>query len=769
MAAGLPTIRCSNISNRPLTHHRLTYGLPLAAGAWDGRTPLQLRGPANEVRPVQSTVLESAPDGSPRWVLLDFTADLDPNEQRELTLEAGAAEPTIEQAVRVDVDETTARLVVTTPTLRAEIPTDRFALFASYQVNGKELIAPGSDIIVEALGGKTFRASGTRALEARVLASGPLRATVEVTGRHTADDGDELLEFRVRYTFGVHEPGVMLSYKMTNREAPETGVELGAVRMVVPTALDGDGDGDGHDAAPPTTHVRQAHHGTHWWPRPVSVQRDVEITAGGAVNEAAKARYGSAADSKIVIRDLDALGEDLATYPHFLRPGNPRTDMSGGLRQVFPYLAIESAQGSAVGWFYEMGQNFPKGLRVRRHELTFDVWPSWAGALRLRRGMSKEHDAYVALFGEPRGFDALESLYLDHELMGLGLWANTNPPVEVTLDPEYAREVEALDLHRWLPYDEDQYPLVEMKMGSLGFSHGAPQMGMLDYGDFVSGDRSWCHNNENDAILQHVREYYRKRDYVHLLSAAAKARHNAHVDFIAHDPDPLRHGTMPAHCPEHTDGATYPSHMWVEGLLGVYCVTGDADFRDAAISVGENMLRWQEQRPGIFYADSRECGWPMLAWVRLWDHTHEQRWLDACHEVFEFYQRRTNDEGQILYDLPHGMGFFRQGYGEFIAWRALFFYYERTGDESVREFLVRVLPFAYQRSFTDMAGGWGANDLFPAWAGYQLTGDDRYIEDNYPFLRVLMRRPERFAWSGVDVMYYFHELHRRGVLAEFQS
>ena len=46
--------------------------------------------------------------------------------------------------------------------------------------------------------------------------------------------------------------------------------------------------------------------------------------------------------------------------------------------------------------------------------------------------------------------------------------------------------------------------------------------------------------------------------------------------------------------------------------------------------------------------------------------------------------------------------------------------------------------------------------------------DDRYIEDNYEFFRLLMRRAEKFDFSGVDVHFYLNELDRRGVREELQ-
>jgi len=360
----------------------------------------------------------------------------------------------------------------------------------------------------------------------------------------------------------------------------------------------------------------------------------------------------------------------------------------------------------------------------------------------------------------------MEAVYFDHELDGVGIWGGTAPPVQLTLDPEYVRATGVLEIHRWLPYEEEKYFAIEAKLGSHGPTANYGK-GMMDTGDWINADRSWAHNNENDAILDMIREYYRREEAGNLQPAITKARHNAHVDFIAYDPDPLREGTMPAHCPEHTDGAAYPSHMWVDGLLAAYCISGNSDFSEAALSVGENMLRWQKNNPTVFYADSRECGWPMLAFLRLHEFTGKERWLTACEEVFDYYREHLDENGINKEPMPHGVGTTLMAYGEFIAWRALFFYYERTGKAEVKEYLVKMLDKVYKKPPKPFVMGWAANDLFPAWAAYELTGDDKYIEDNYPFLQFLMEREGNFPWGGVDMHFYLAELHRRGTLSRF--
>jgi hypothetical protein len=748
----LPSLTCVNKSNRSLAAYPMSVGMPLLPGAVKKGAALSLCVDGSRL-PVQSRVLQQHADGSPAWMLLDFELPLAANATATVALTRAPAAVT----GGLKVSEDKSAITVRGPHYTITLSKTAFSLFASWKAGGKEMVGPDSDILLEDVNGKRFYGSAAASLALTVLEAGPLRVVIDATGRHTAGDGTELLSFRVRYTFRRSDPCVKLSYRFTNHEMPEQGVSVSLLRLTLPTAL-------GRESV---RHVRQSNTGANWFSRLVDVPENVEILATKAVNDAAKTRYGSAADGKILIRNLANFRENPADYPYFLRPGNPRTDMTGGLRGCYPYVAATARGASTVAWFSEMDNHFPKSLAMDRDLLTFDIWPAWAGDMRVRRGQSKEHDIFIGLFPSKMAREELEALYFDHEFQGYGVLGSSAPPVEFTFDPDYIRRTQVFDVHRFLRFDEQQYLPVEQKLNTFA-APGAPSRGMFDFGDHITPDRTWAHNNENDAILHNIQEYFRRGAWNALRGALANARHNAHVDFVAFDPDLLRQGTMPAHCPEHVDGAAYPSHMWVGGLLASYLLTGNEDFREAAVSVGENMMRWQVERPEIFYTDSRECGWPMLAWLQLFDHTREARWLKAARKVADYYRASMNEEGAILYDLPHGVGTFRAGYGEFIAWRALFFFHERTGDAAVKALLMKALPKVFRLTPARYAaGGWACNDLFPAWAAYTLSGDKRFLEENYAFLTYLLRQSGSFAWGGVDVHYYLAELDKLGALPQF--
>ncbi len=733
----------------------MTVGVPFIEGVVKDPGKLSILLPDGQKAHAQAQVTATWPDGSIRWAVLNWRMSFAKNESSSVCVIAEAAAPApgaleLEQ----DAEGITARNAF----YSARISSGSGIGLKSFKVGNREMLAPDAELVLETPDGKLFYASLAKARSLRVLASGPELALVEISGRMTAEDDSECLDFRFRFTFRAGDPVLRLDHKMTNRAAPELGIHIRRLYLTLPTVLG--------DRA--IKQVRQATHGLNWWPRAVSIRENVELQAGSFKPSARVEAYGSLQDGKVVIRNFGSFKEDISSYPHYLRPGNARSDIGGGLHAAYRHLIATSADAGTVAWMPQMERHFPKGIAFTRGEWRFDFWPEWADPLRLNRGMSREHTLFLTFQGQGASPDALESIVFDHEIQGTGVTTCGDTPIHTNIEPEYARQCRVLDLHRWLPFDEKRYLQAEIKLGTYSASFAAAR-GELELGD--SEIRGCSANNENDRLLERFRSIFRLGTPGALSEAIVAARHNAHVDLIAYDPDPLREGTMAAHCPNHSDGATYPSHMWVGGLLAAYHTTADTDFLEAALSVGENMRRWQTQRPEIFYCDSRECGWPMLAFVQLWHHTHEQRWLDYADEVFQAYKKMMQPSGEILHEIPHGLGTLLIGYGEFMTWRACFFYYEASGKQEVKDFLVKCLslPGIYIRTPAQCArGGWACNDLFPAWAAFALTNDSRFLTDNRDFLKYLMSL-NRFPWGGVDVHYFLNALHERGELDAYSG
>ena len=81
-------------SGGPRGGAHVTSGVPLPLAAVPTNSTFRLRDQAGQELPLQSRILATWPDGSAKWVLLDFPFELGPGEKRELVLESSNASGT---------------------------------------------------------------------------------------------------------------------------------------------------------------------------------------------------------------------------------------------------------------------------------------------------------------------------------------------------------------------------------------------------------------------------------------------------------------------------------------------------------------------------------------------------------------------------------------------------------------------------------------------------------------------------------------------------
>ena len=80
------------------------------------------------------------------------------------------------------------------------------------------------------------------------------------------------------------------------------------------------------------------------------------------------------------------------------------------------------------------------------------------------------------------------------------------------------------------------------------------------------------------------------------------------------DPDAAE-GTPWIHGRSHRSGRSEPGHMWLDGLLLYYCLTGEERFRDAALQVGDVIAG---AIPGLEQTEvERNLSWPVAALAAL--------------------------------------------------------------------------------------------------------------------------------------------------------
>ena len=194
----------------------VTCGVPLPAGAVTRLDQIALRDPSGKPTPVQASALNRWQDGSLRWVLLDFEA---PAEAGPWRLEFGKPEraPAPPQPVRVRRSGGTLRIA--TGAIGIVMGEERSHLLDRIVFAGaREPIAgPLTGEVVVRRGRRDVRYA-PQAAKIEVTASGPLRATVEMTGRivNPDDAKDALGRFVFRLNAYAGQPFVRVFYRIFN-------------------------------------------------------------------------------------------------------------------------------------------------------------------------------------------------------------------------------------------------------------------------------------------------------------------------------------------------------------------------------------------------------------------------------------------------------------------------------------------------------------------------------------------------------------------------
>lgn len=192
-------------------------GIPLPAGQFkpdapfalfDGRTPI----------PVQASPLVTGPDGSLRWVLLDYQIDLKAGQTRTLTLRPGKpAAP----AHPLKTTQTPEQLTVDTGRLAFAIRKNE-----PFSLSQCEAIRGVSVRYADAVSRKTYPAGPPETL--RFIYSGPLRVTIEARGRFAGDE-EHKLRYATFITAWAGRSDILVRHTLINsREDMRDHVNIGA-------------------------------------------------------------------------------------------------------------------------------------------------------------------------------------------------------------------------------------------------------------------------------------------------------------------------------------------------------------------------------------------------------------------------------------------------------------------------------------------------------------------------------------------------------------
>ncbi|NSW57137.1 MAG: hypothetical protein HPY44_14080 [Armatimonadetes bacterium] len=211
--AGQTQLRVENPAGVALAAWPITTGVPFPPGSLMSPENVRLLSETGEEIPLQVALTGAHPDGSVRWLLLDFQADLPP-EGRVCVLEwgEGVTRRPIPEPLRVAGENRSVHIA--TGSLEFLVSGDRFNLFETLSLDGRPLISPtdlaGPYFVDDQ--GREYRASLDEAPEVGVESYGPLRTVVTARGWYCAPSGERKCRYIVRIHAFAGKPWVRVFY-----------------------------------------------------------------------------------------------------------------------------------------------------------------------------------------------------------------------------------------------------------------------------------------------------------------------------------------------------------------------------------------------------------------------------------------------------------------------------------------------------------------------------------------------------------------------------
>ena len=651
-------LQCSTRSGRGSGRHRepVTVGLPFPKGRIRDTRLLSLRTEDDVVIPLQTQVLDRWSDGSVRWGLLDFQADC---------TDAG---PSI---VRLSDDRPADdRSNATTP-VRVSVDAGQAVIetgAARFNLRGLGLVAvPASGGSERASANCRYRVIDARGRDLNIVPRaittepGAMRSAVVATGVIEIEAGR--LEITSRYHFYAG---------------------LSIVRVAVTVR-----------------NPSRAHHRGGYWDLgdPGSRQiRDLSFlvtpSANGSIDSFCSPECGSplrpCREPLLVYQDSSG-GENWNSPNHRNRHGDVAVRLRGyqfttGTEQLTGQRATPVVQVGTAATRVSIAhrlfwQRFPKAMSVDERTLRVGLLPQEFGDIHELQGGEQITEEFVLSIGD----DGITPLPLD--------WVRD--PLHVRAAPEWYCASEAMP--HLTPSREDpsdaHLALVNAAIeGDDTFEckrERLDEYGWRNFGDLYADHEAVFHkgpdifvshyNNQYDAIAGFAVQYFRSSDPRWFTLLDDLARHVIDIDVYHTKEDKAAYnGGLFWHTAHHINadlathrtyprqggasGGPAPEHNYGTGLMLYYFLTGDAQARDAVLSLAQWVIdmddgdktpfKWIARGPtGIasatgslsYHGPGRAPGNSVVALLNAFRLTHENRYLAKADELIRRCSHPADD------------------------------------------------------------------------------------------------------------------------------
>ena len=413
---------------------------------------------------------------------------------------------------------------------------------------------------------------------------------------------------------------------------------------------------------------------------------------------------------------------------------------------------IPQGDGGCAVAVRDAWQNYPKGFSFNETGLNIELCPPFDkgyydqfpfekeghhryyalldGCYKLKQGVSKTHELLLCFeSGEKR--EQICRLFQE--------------PLVLTVPPKWICDSKVF--YSIAPRDTEAFPLYEEAIDKNldRYSQRREQQhdfGLLNYGDWYGERGTNWGNVEYDTQYAFFLEYIRSGDLRAFYLGCQTELHNRDIDTVHWSADPKQIGGVyvhqMCHVGEYYDKAVpgslgFPrggftvSHAWTEGHFAHYFLTGDHRSLETGRAVADYFIRKDLGRPYDF-SSTRVPGWHLIMLCSAYHSTGDPYYLNAARviteRVLEVQDKlpRPLPEHQLGDRKPYQEGGWvramvpghcncdvrHQGNAGFmiaVLLSGLKYYHDITGDERVKESIIRGAHYLLDETYSDETQG----------------------------------------------------------------
>lgn len=682
----------------------VVVGVPFSQGVLMSDENLYMLDEYDNILPAQFSTLAHWHDQSIKWVLAQFWATVPANGERDYTVhfnsEFSSSQYRDESNVQVEKGET---LTITSPIWQLEVSKGVPGGFVKFS-SKEQSISAENGVVTGKADRLEFQQGKPEKVE--ILENGPIRTVLRLSGRFV-DTGDLDLRYTTILTLSSNSPEL--------RWTQLFHFYGGAARINL-SSLTGQ------------WHVQEATEFRF-------DERDIDLNSR---------------------EDFSLLQKEDLTYEWNIVDESEKDKRFEGL---FVWSDKKGATGFAVRDFW---QKSPAEFTLQSDgKIQFDFWCSSSRkSAVLSAGTSFRHEMFFAL-GDNRNLVEKK----------LKTFCN---PLAWSFDPDYVCETRALGYLS--PEAPKRCPGYEN-----GLRNGLEKLfeqrkndqnyyGLLNYGDWPMKEgaygSTWTMYADNEYDAPHVLFllFARSGRWEYFEVARTGAIHMTDVDMHCANGGMFFHGYRDSaeEHHEHRGGPGEWGHVWADGMLDYYYLTGDITALEAAKKLGDFCLRGFEGEGyapvrRIFAGCERAVGWPLITLASLAEATEDSVYLNKCQQMVDYLKNFVNNPDAEMEVSPAGYGrghwwriMMQDGCKPFmvgILYEGLKRYHRLTNDETCVEVFQKSLDWLIDKMWYPMRGAFeyefnafnaGHRDVYPHYINllvvdglaytYRLTGEKRYLQ-----------------------------------------